>query len=234
MRRSTVYRDKLLEAGFAEATQRPFRFYKPVNGEAAWIIHLVEDEYCLMVYYGCHPIYAYDGALDFMVQYCEDMDTCRIRSSLCILSDEDEEKATQTLADFFAGWRDPTKEEIKTAHKERQKAFLLRIKERLKPLGFRKKANTWWLFIGTYKLTFEVQKSFYSDRMYFAICLNAVDSDGNFLHSNLPSKYSSRVTFGGEYCHNWQLLSYEQGERLMDQIVDELSALIQKYSPANT
>ncbi len=230
MSRASIYRQKLLCAGFCPTTKYLHRFYKAVNSEAAWIIHLVEDEYCLMLYYGCTTIPATEDALDWLAQQGEDMDTCKLRSSVCIASEEDEAQAAVLLSDFFAEWHDPTKKAIVQRHKALQKEFLARIQDRLAPLGFRKKAGKWSIAAGDRIIVFEVQKSYFADQMYFNIYVfRAATYTGIYS----PRELYQRVAPFGKDCYNWQLLSESQINTLLDYAVDKLLLpLIERYRPS--
>ena len=85
--------------------------------------------------------------------------------------------------------------------KEKQKEFLRKIADKLKPFGFKKKGAKWTRALeGDFCLQFDAQKSQWSDQYYFNISLyNA--------KIQYPQCYGIRLTTNGKDIYNWQLMS---------------------------
>jgi hypothetical protein len=94
--------------------------------------------------------------------------------------------------------------------KERQKQFLKKIAEKLKPLGFKKKATKWTISLDSdFCLEFEAQKSQWSDEYYFNISIYHKDVQ-------FPQCYGTRLNTNGKGIYNWQLMTCEEINCLLD------------------
>ena len=93
--------------------------------------------------------------------------------------------------------------------KERQKEFLSHFALALKALGFKKKGTKWTRILNSGKaLTFDAQKSAFSDQYYFNVTVHEA--------SNLYATHSyERVVMYGSDIYNWQLMTQNQIENLI-------------------
>lgn len=91
------------------------------------------------------------------------------------------------------------KDDLLALAKERRKAFIQQIAVRLKPLGFRKKGNTWMYLREGYEIIFSLQKSSYSDLYYFNVGLHR---EGVPLYGWC---YDCRIAPEGEPSGSWRL-----------------------------
>ena len=106
--------------------------------------------------------------------------------------------------------------------KEKRKAFIQQIQAKLKPFGFRKKANTWTRSLTeTYYLMFNAQKSAFSDEYYFNLYIgkNGTNDYGDC--------YFTRLAPNGMCPMDWQALNKEEFDFFLEKsVVPELEKII--------
>ena len=201
-------RDMLLNAGFSEAGQCCGHFFRQAAETTVFIINLDDEEYGVSVLYGFAAA-ASEGTRECLDIYGSDNDTCHVRNMLFIFDEASESAAAETISAFYAQYKDFTKDEILAVKKERQKAFLDHFARVLKPLGFKKTRTKWTKALdGGLALTFEAQKSMYSDQYYFNVIVH--DAADFF-----AQKSYERVETYSNQIYNWQLMSEEQIEKLV-------------------
>lgn len=106
--------------------------------------------------------------------------------------------------------------------KEKRKSFIQQIQVRLRPLGFRKKANTWTRALtDAYYLIFNAQKSAFSDEYYFNLYI------GKNGTNNYGDCYYTRIAPAGMLPMDWQALEEEEFDFFLDKsVVPELKRII--------
>lgn len=205
------YRDKLLAAGFAEAKQHYGHFFRQATEKTAFVINLDDEEHGVSVMYGFASTAFMAGGEDFFNDWGSYNESCQVRNILTIrLCDKvDETKASEVISAFYMQYKDYSKDEILALKKERQKAFLDRFTPALKSLGFKKKGTRWTkdLCNGT-ALSFEAQKSAYSDEYYFNVSVH--DKSDFYTRQSYE-----RVVIHDSQIYNWQLMTDEQIEALI-------------------
>ena len=202
------YRDKLLSAGFSEAKQHYGRFFRRTTENVAFIINLDDEEYGVSVLYGFASTLSL-GDADWFENNGSYNEDCQVRNILLVCDDIGEVEIAETISDFYAQYKDYSKDEILALKKERQKAFLSHFAVALKPLGFKKKGTKWTkdLRNGT-ALSFEAQKSAYSDQYYFNVSVHDI--------SDFYARQTyERVVVHDSQIYNWQLMSEDQIENLI-------------------
>ena len=149
------------------------------------------------------------GDEEWFVNHGSDIDDCQVRNILCIWDKESESNARTSISDFYEQYKDYSKEEILAVKKERQKEFLYHFARAFKPLAFKKKGTKWTRILDNGRaLTFDAQKSAFSDQYYFNVTVHDV--------SNLYATYSyERVVMYGSDIYNWQLMTAEQIDNLI-------------------
>jgi hypothetical protein len=203
------YRETLLTNGFFEAKQYCGRFFRQTNEQTAFILNLTDDDSCISVLYGFMAIPNMGDNGEWFADNGSDEDTCHVRNLLCIWDDGSEADACNTILNFYNQYKDFSKEAILNVKKERQKVFLSHFAVVLKPLGFKKKGARWTKDLGNWKaLSFEAQKSAYSDQYYFNVSVHSVS---NFF----ACQSYERVVMYGRDIYNWQLMTEEQIENLV-------------------
>ena len=203
------YRDKLLSAGFSEAKQHYGRFFRRTTEKTAFVINLQDEECGVSVMYGFASTAFMAGDEEWFANNGSDNDSCQVRNILSICDENDETNATEIISVFYMRYKDYSKDEILALKKERQKAFLNRFTPALKPLGFKKKGTKWTkdLCNGT-ALSFEAQKSAFSDEYYFNVSVHDI--------SDFYARQTyERVVVHDSQIYNWQLMSEDQIENLI-------------------
>ncbi len=200
------YREALLASGFSEANSCYGNFLLPTTENAAFIVNLNDEEYGVYIVYGFAST-AGDAA--WFVDHGVDNETCQVRNAAFIHNENSEKQASCDISTFYHQYNTLSKDDILTLKKERQKAFLGYFARAFKPLGFKKKATKWTKALGNGRsLSFEAQKSAYSDQYYFNVSVHADD--------DFYKRYcDERVVIYNSDIYNWQLMSEEQIESLI-------------------
>ena len=203
------YSEILFSNGFSEAKQKEGRFFLLTMDKTAFVVNLEDDEEgCMTILYGFAST-TYMGDEEWFVNHGSDIDDCQVRNILCIWDKESESNARTSISDFYEQYKDYSKEEILAVKKERQKEFLSHFARALKPLAFKKKGTKWTRILDNGRaLTFDAQKSAFSDQYYFNVIVHDV--------SNLYATHSyERVVMYGRDIYNWQLMTAEQIDNLV-------------------
>ena len=204
------YREMMFEKGFSEAKQKTGHFFRQATEQTAFVINLeVDEDSCITILYGFASTAYMPGDEEWFVNHGSDIDDCQVRNILCIWDAESEAGAKTIISNFYEQYKNHTKEEILAVKKERQKEFLAHFARALKPLGFKKKGTKWTRELENGRaLTFDAQKSSFSDQYYFNITVHEA--------SNLYTTYSyERVVMYGSGIYNWQLMTQDQIENLI-------------------
>ena len=204
------YSEILFSNGFSEAKQKSGHFFRQATEQTAFVVNFEDDEEsCITILYGFASTAYMAGEEEWFVNHGADIVDCQVRNILCVWDEESEANARTSISDFYEQYRNHTKEEILAVKKERQKEFLAHFARALKPLGFKKKGTKWTRALDNRRaLTFDAQKSAFSDQYYFHVTVHEI--------SNLYAIYSyERVVMYGSYIYNWQLMTVEQIDNLI-------------------
>lgn len=223
------YRDKLLAFNMREPTkwQSPswhWYFYKPMTELTAFIVNLRGNEFCVEITYG-YASTAFTrmaGDENALVEWGVSDECITIREKVIVRNEADEIVAKSKIAEMYTAYQHTQKNDLLIFAKEKRKAFIQQIHARLKPLGFRKKANTWTHTLGdAYYLMFNAQKSSFSDKYYFNIYIgkNGTDQCGDC--------YDTRTAPEGMYPMDWQSLTKEDFDFFLEKtVVPELNKIL--------
>ena len=164
------YRAQLFSKGFSEAKQKAGHFFRQATEKTAFVVNFEEDdENYISVLYGFTSTAGLPGDEEWFVNLGAYIDDCKVRNILYVWDDDSEFDAKKRISDFYEQYKNHTKEEILAEKKERQKEFLAHFARALKPLGFKKKGTKWTREVGNGRaLTFDAQKSTFSDQFYFS------------------------------------------------------------------
>ena len=204
------YSEILISNSFSEAKQKSGHFYRQATEQTAFVVNFEDDEEsCITILYGFASTAYMAGDEEWFVNHGADIDDCQVRNILCIWDKESESNARTSISDFYEQYKDYSKEEILAVKKERQKEFLSHFARALKPLAFKKKGTKWTRILDNGRaLTFDAQKSAFSDQYYFNVIVLDV--------SNLYATHSyERVVMYGSDIYNWQLMTMEQIDNLI-------------------
>ncbi len=123
-----------------------------------------------------------------------------------VISQQSQEAAVRaSIADMYHRYQQTEKAALLACAKEKRKAFLNQISLLLKPLGFRKKGNSWTHpLTADFYLMFNAQKSIFSDEYYFNVYIG---KNGTNCYGDC---YYTRIFPQGPYPADWQGLSQAQ------------------------
>lgn len=180
------YRRQLLSAGMTEPSRWTssswhWLFYKPVTELTAFVVNLHGSNDFITVTYGyaSTAFTRMSSDEDYLSKYGVWDEYITIHEVFLICSEDDESEATARIKHMHDTYLTTTKDQLLACGKEKRRAFLQRITNKLKPLGFKKSGNKWKhpLESGCF-LLFEAQKSGFSDEYYFNIfiCREGTDT----------------------------------------------------------
>ena len=204
------YREILFSNGFSEAKQKDGHFFRQATEQTALVVNFEDDEEsCITILYGFASTAYMAGDEEWFANHGSYIEDCQVRNILCVWDEESEINAKISISNFYEQYKDHSKEEILAVKKERQKEFLSHFARALKPLGFKKKGTKWTRALDNSRaLTFDAQKSSFSDQYYFNVTVHEI--------SNLYAIYSyERVVMYGSGIYNWQLMTVEQIDDLI-------------------
>ena len=223
------YRKELTAFDMKSPTKRDpsachWHFYKPTTALTAFIVNITGTEYYIEVTYG-HASTAFTrmtGNENALVEWGVSDEEITIREKVIICDEADETIARKKIAELYAAYLHTPKDELLLFAKEKRKAFIQQIQEKLKPLGFKKKANTWTRSLtDTYYLMFNAQKSAFSDEYYFNLYIgkNGANEYGDC--------YYTRIAPTGMCPMDWQALDKDEFDFfLVNSVVPELEKII--------
>ena len=215
------YRVDLLASGMQEPSKRKssvwhWFFYKPETELTAFIVNLTGTDHYVEVVYGytSTAFTRFAGCENCLIESGVSDEEITIREKIVICDEADEAAARNQIAQMYERYLRTPKDELLIEAKAKRKAFIQQIAAKLKPMGFRKKANTWTRTLeGDYYLMFNAQKSSFSDEYYFNVYIgkNGTNDYGDC--------YYTRV-FPGDMCPmDWQALSKDEFEFFLNRTV---------------
>jgi len=171
------YRADLLVSGMLEPSKREssvwhWFFYKPTTELTAFIVNLTgTDHYIEVVYgYASTAFTRFAGCENCLIESGVRDEEITIREKIVICDEADEGTARNQITKMYERYLQTPKDELLIEAKAKRKAFIQQIAVKLKPMGFRKNANTWTRALeGDYYVTFNAQKSAFSDEYYFNV-----------------------------------------------------------------
>ncbi len=206
--KTRFFREKILQAGFQEAKVGfgQFRFYRNTGERVFFIVNLKDFGEYVKATYGFSVI----SDEEFLKSYGENDCDITLRYTAVIKDETDEEAAAGEIQRIFDLYCGSAKDEILALRKAKQKEFLQKIFDKLKPAGFKKKGTRWIKALeDDFCLEFNAQKSQWSDEYYFNISiyrLKMIDSQC----------YASRVNLDKKALYDWQLITDKELNRLLD------------------
>lgn len=215
------YRTELLAFGMQEPSKRKssiwhWFFFKPMTALTAFIVNVTgKDEYIEVVYgYASTAFTRFAGCENALIESGVPDEDITIREKYIICDDSDEKSVRPLIADMYNKYSQTQKDVLLTFAKEKRKAFIQQIAFKLKPLGFKKKANTWTrTLVGEYYLMFNAQKSSFSDEYYFNVYI------GKNGTNNYGDCYYTRVAPQGMCPMDWQALTKEEFDFFLEETV---------------
>lgn len=227
------HRAALLDAGFSEArwpgegknlsAKNPLRFFRRDSELTAFFVNLEPAGDGLRVFCGFASIAFIriknnESALwDMGISE----DRAALRFLVPIPTERSEAAAAEQIAAVFRSYQGTEKDALLSLSKELRKAWLDRITQRLKPLGFRKKGNEWRKVLPSgHTLYFAADKGSYSDGYNFDVRLQAPPAPprpGDWCAFAIREQDRERAI--DPFCHHrfdWQLEPPEELDRILD------------------
>ena len=223
------YRKELLAFDMKEPTKWDcaschWLFYKPTTELTAFILNLRGNDTGIEIVYGyaSTAFTKFAGDENALIERGVFDEYINIREKVVVCNKTDETTAKSKIADMFFAYQDTNKEDLLILAKEKRKSFIQQIQTKLKPLGFRKKANSWTYTIDdTFYLMFNAQKSDFSDEYYFNLY---VGKNGT---NDYGDCYYTRIAPNGMFPMDWQALSKEDFDSFLEnEVVPELKKII--------
>ena len=220
-RKLAQYRTQLLDVGMQEPTARGttgqhLYFYRPATAQTAFVVNLTGSEEYIEVTYGyaSTAFTQMSGNADALTVYGVSDDEITIRESFLICDESEEEEASAKIRQMYHAYLRTEKDDLLNQAKAKRKAFIQQIAVRLKPLGFRKKGNSWTRPLENgFSVHFQAQKSAYADMYYFNIVIGK---------SSAPIStecYYTRVAPPGMNPMDWQAICPETFAWFLDHTV---------------
>lgn len=221
------YRKQLLDVGMMVPTKRAFSrghwfFYKPVTALTDFIVNLRGNDDHIEVIYGytSTAFMRMAGEENALLEWGVSDEDITIREKVIICSEADEKTAKAQIKEMYRRYATVEKDELLGYAKAKRKEFIQQITVRLKPLGFKKQANTWTRLLETdYYVMFNAQKSSFSDEYYFNVYI------GKNGINNHEHCYRTRVAHDGMCLIDWQTLRKDEFDSFLEHTV--VSALEQ-------
>ena len=200
------YRQQLLSSGMQEPLGQYFpgwhwQFYMPTTELTAFIVNLRGGNHSVEVIYGyaSTAFTRMKGDEQALIQAGVSDKDITIREKLVLRNAADEEAARERVTALYRTYLQTEKDALLEAAKAKRKAFLQQINAKLKPMGFRKKGNKWTRALeGAYQVSFDAQKSIYSDQYYFNLLIGPPGTV-------FGGCYNSRIAPQGMSPMDWQL-----------------------------
>jgi hypothetical protein len=208
------YREMLINNRFYEAAKRYGHFYRYTTPSTAFVVNLYDKNDGVDVVYGFTSTVAMKGCENWFKDNGSDGESCQIRNLIRIFDNADEAEASDKMSKMYNSMQHYPKDWIADIKKARQKEFISHFAQPLKVLGFRKKGNRWTKILDSDNaISFEAQKSAYSDQYYFNVSIHS------------PSDYYARTLFervilNDTDIYNWQLMTNEEIEELVSFSID--------------
>lgn len=215
------YRTELLAFGMQEPSKRKsavwhWCFFKQMTSLSAFIVNLIGNDQSVKLVYGyaSTAFTRFHGDENALIEWGVSDEDITIREKFFVYDESDEKVAESLIRNMYNRYSQTEKDDLLICAKEKRKAFIQQIAVKLKPLGFKKKANTWTRALeNEYYLMFNAQKSSFSDEYYFNVYIgkNGTDDYGDCYYTRL---------FPQEMCPmDWQALNCEEFEFFLDNTV---------------
>ena len=223
------YRTELLTFDMREPTKWQssswhWLFYKPMTELTAFVVNLQGHAFYIEVTYG-YASTAFTrmaGDENALLERGVLDEYITVREKAIICDETDEAMIKGKIAKMYEAHLHTQKDDLLLFAKEKRKAFIQQIHAKLKPLGFKKKANTWTHSLtDTYYLMFDAQKSAFSDEYYFNLYIgkNGTNEYGDC--------YYTRIAPNGMSPMDWQALDKEEFDFFLNKsVVPELERII--------
>ena len=203
--RYLAYREQLLAAGFQEARLDQGKFLLRATKKTAFFINLSDVGHGIYALYGYISTACMKGEESYFDDHGADRDFANLRFETLISSPETEKNAKDHISEIFGTYRSTDKDTLLAIATEKRKAFLDRINDRLRSLGFKRKGNSWKKPDGNGVTTELYAHKRFCDCYYFDL-IRIEDKSGRHIASaRLSARPETRNSSNTSI--NWQLIS---------------------------
>lgn len=214
------YREIFLKNGFLEPTKaEPGFFYKPNKELTAFVINLSCSDNYIEVFYGyaSTAFTLFKGDENALIEKGVYNENINLRNKKILSIETPKTEIDTIIKELYEKYSDTDKEKLLDLVKEKRKSFINKITEKLKPLGFKKKATNWKYTLGNnYYLMFNAQKSSFSDEYYFNVYIGKENAD------KYGDCFYTRIAPQNMFPADWQIISDEQFEEFLDNDLEKL------------
>ncbi len=215
--KTELYKNQLLAFGMLQPTKwnssSHYLFYKPTTELTSFVVNLTVMECAIKIVYG-YASTAFTkmaGDENSLIENGILDEDINLREKIIIYNNTDEETANTKIQTMYAQYLHTEKDELIKLTKEKRKQFINKITTKLKPLGFKKKSNSWTKPLDTnYYVMFNAQKSDFADEYYFNIYIgkNGTNDYGDC--------YYTRIAPNSESPIDWQTISTDELELFLE------------------
>lgn len=230
-----TYRKKLLAAGFFEASNPLFitgknHFCKELSDKIAFVVNMKDNPSEFGIVYGIKStaIYWNEREKAFFYENGVYDDDCTLRFYVKIDSQETELRAAEQIKALYEQALTLTKDSLLTISKDNRKAFIGKITDTMKPLGYRKKGNTWYKKLNNdVVLQLWADKNPYADLYWFEVDIYCKRSTrGLWCYSKRiktakEDRFDWKNSNTAECVFDWQLQSDELLRNILHRIIHE-------------
>lgn len=210
-------REEILHANFKEGEWdfKQFHFYRCTREKVAFIVNLIDRGDHIGITYGFTSV-ADQDAVNYLKRAGEDDECIKLRFCSIIRQEQDRITAANEVKNIYDTYLDQSKDDILQLKKERQRQFLQKIAVKLKPLGFKKKGAKWTMPLDSdFCLEFEAEKTRWTDEYCFNISIYHKDTP-------FPQCYRTRLNTNGKEPYNWQLMTDEELNDVLEKALQSI------------
>lgn len=219
-----AYREIILKNGFLEpiyfdCSDENWRFYKPSSDFTAFVLNLNYKDNHIEVYYGCA------STAFTLIKGCENdlaengifSESINLRKKTLLPTEFNKTAIDILIKELHEKYSHIDKDGLLNLVKLKRKIFINKFTTKLKPMGFKKKANSWkYALQNDCYLLFEVQKSRFSDEYYFNVYIGKENGD------TYCDCFYNRIAPDNVFPTDWQIISDELLETFIDKKLEKL------------
>lgn len=216
--RKTLLNEGFLEPTYWTSSSWHLLFYKENTKNTAFVVNLHGNDDSIEVVYGytSTAFTSMKGCEDDLKQWGVSDSYINIRKKVNITYDDIE--LSTLIKDMYEEFSHVDKSELLEIVKQKRKEFIDKVTSRLKPLGFKKKANTWIYDLkNDFYLMLNVQKSSFSDEYYFNIYIGKGNTN------DYSDCFYKRIAPDNMFPMDWQLISEK---KLVEFLENDLTGLL--------
>lgn len=212
---------KLIKNGFKRGIYYQEHFYKYLTNQTAFVINIRDHGKFVNIVYGITTVSLNQELREHFEKFIQDDDNITLRNITSFATNDEENKISNDINDFYSKYHLLNKEDLLDVSKEKRKEFINCFKTLLKPYGLKKKSNKWSKDLDeNLTLNFHLNKSIYSDVYYLDLWINVQDKPNRLC-------YSKRYSYYNNYAINWQFLNLNEFmQYLKKTLIEDIDLII--------